>query len=112
MVLQEGGDGAAQLPGAVAVNDAHLLLIGHVVSSRNFSSRVNRLVHRAADHVQLGQRPFARLQIDIDTSPVAGAARAPAADRPQVLQLRPQALAAHVDLRLLAVHLDDRAFEP
>ena len=57
-------------------------------SSRKLLGARQRLVHVAADHVQLGERPLARLQLDVDAHPGGLGrrrclpARAPAARRP------------------------------
>ena len=85
-------------------------LIGDRRFVEKFLETVQRLVNRAADDVQLGQRSEARLQIDVDLH--LRRCRGHRADHAQVAQRRAQSLAVHVDLGLLAVNLEDDTFEP
>src|SRR5688572_14566028 len=52
MVLQKLRQGAAQLTGAVAVDDAKLAQIGHRSLVEELLEPSERLVHGAADHIQ------------------------------------------------------------
>src|SRR4051812_34601353 len=69
MVLQEVGDGAAQLPGAVTVDDAQLAVIRDGRLVHELVKTVQRFVHRAADDVQFGEGSLPRGQIDADVNP-------------------------------------------
>src|ERR1700752_2410052 len=65
MVLEKCGDGAPELPGAVAVDDTDRMLIRHRRFIEKFLEPRNRFVDRLPNHVQFRQRSFARLQIDV-----------------------------------------------
>ena len=61
MVLQIGREPLAQLAGAVAVDDADLLLIGDERVVEELRDAIDGLIDRAADDVQLAEQPLARL---------------------------------------------------
>src|SRR5688500_6600264 len=58
MILQELRHGAAQLTGAVPVHDAELTQIGHGDLVQELFEPGQRLVHGAADDIQLGEHAF------------------------------------------------------
>src|SRR6188508_882401 len=66
MLFQEVRDRTPQLARAVTVNDTQDLLIRDGGFVEKFFETGQRFVNRAPDHVDLGQRSRARLQIDID----------------------------------------------
>src|SRR6187549_2801975 len=71
MPLEEAGDRAPQLTGAEAVDDADRSLIGQHRFVEEALGAGERLVDRAPDQVQLGERSGPRLQLDVhaDTRP-------------------------------------------
>ena len=112
MVLEERGDRAAQLAGAVAVDDAQL---AHVGDGRF----VEELLERASSASSTVQpmtfssesRPSRGLQVDVDAATCAPLRRSRPPIDPQVAQRRAQPLAADLDFGVLAVNRDDDAFE-
>src|SRR5688500_2585814 len=61
VALQELGDGAAQLPGAMPVDDAQLADVGDRCLIEELFETADRFVHGVADDVQLGERSGSRL---------------------------------------------------
>ena len=108
MLLEEAGDRAPQLTGAEAVDDADRSLIGQHRFVEEALGAGERLVDRAPDQVQLGERSGPRLQLDVhaDTRPAHRSA-----DEAQVGPQRPQPLAVHVHVRVLAVQVQHHALE-
>ena len=113
MRLQKRGDAFTQLARAVAVNDAHFLKIGDERVVEKTRHAIDGLIDGHADHVQLAQHAFARLQIDVDAD-LRG--RLSVEGGPPITRssfdLRLHALAAHVDFGAVAVDRDHDAFEP
>ena len=75
---------------AVAVNHPHRALIGHERLVQEPLRSLERLVDRAADHVQLRERPFARREIRLHAHAPARSRRR-SADAPSGLRRRPAA---------------------
>ena len=113
MLLQERLQALAQLAGAVAVDDAHLAQVGDHRVVEKARHAVDRLVHRAADHVDLAEQALARLQVHVDADArLAGRLRrtGPPITRRSFTLARirlPRTSTSACD----AVDLDDRAFE-
>src|SRR5688572_15186603 len=108
MVLQKRHDRPAKLAGAVAVHDPQLLDVGDSRLVEELLEPRDRFVNGVADHVELGQRARARLQVNADVDSRCGSG---AADHAKTLEWGAKPLAAHVDLGMLAVHFDHRALE-
>ena len=66
MIFEKRGNGAAKLPGAVAMHDPDRMLIRHCRFVEKFLETSDRLVDGLADDVQFGKRPLARLEINVD----------------------------------------------
>src|SRR5207248_9931474 len=66
MLLEKPGQRALQLTGAVPVNEADDALIAQERLVEKPLRAGERFVHRAADHVEVGRRGVARLQLDVD----------------------------------------------
>src|SRR5688572_23731965 len=115
MVLQVRGDAATQLPGAVAVRDPHLHLVGHQRLVEKSRDPIERLIDGRANDVQLAERAFACGQIDVDAHLGRGRRLrllAAADEDLQPFERRAQLLAAHVDFDLVALNRRDHAFQP
>src|ERR1700752_1408167 len=65
MVLEKCGDGAPELPGAVAVDDTDRMLIRPRRFIQKFLETRDGLIDRLTNDVQFRERAFARLQIDV-----------------------------------------------
>ena len=77
VLVQELSDGAAELAGSVPVNQPDARHLGHERLVEKLLRARERLVHAAPDHVQLGDGPLARLELDVDAdfAPAAPARR-------------------------------------
>ena len=106
------GQAFAELAGAVAVDDADLLLIGDEGLVEKLRDAIDRLIDGAANDVELAEQAFTGPQIDIHADFRRGAAVFPGDETDaQLLDPRLQTFAAHVDVGLLAVDGDDDAFQ-
>src|SRR4051812_39136476 len=72
VLLQEVTDGAAQLAGTVAVDDAQFVLIARDRLVEKLVQPRQRLVHGAADDVQFREETVAGAEIDVDVDATAG----------------------------------------
>src|SRR5581483_3345105 len=108
MLLQEAGQRALQLTGAVAVNQPHDALIAEErFVEKPFRAR-DRFVDRAADHVEIAGHPFARLEIHLDAD---FRFRRRTADDPQLARARAHPLAADIEFGGPVVDGSHRRFE-
>src|SRR5215216_4853246 len=73
---------------------------------------IDSLIDRQADDVELAEEAFARLEIEVDAHLRGLLRRWWAGNHAQFFDLCVNALAAHVDLRAIAVDRKDDAFEP
>src|SRR3954467_14622182 len=131
VLLQKFADGATQLAGTVAVNDAQFVLIARDRFVEKLVHPRQRLVDGASDDVQFREETVAGLKIDVDMHTSAAASRAVAVavavaaaasrtvagpatstNHPQILHRGAEFLAAHIDLGLPAVNIHHDAFEP
>src|SRR3954469_14483239 len=108
VLLQKSGERALQLAGAVAVDQAQHALIGQQRLVEEPLRARQRLVHGAADDIQIRRRRFTRLQLDVH---IDARRRRRAADHLQIADAGAHPLAADVEIGGAIVNRGDGRFE-
>ena len=112
MLLQESGQRALQLTGAVPVDETHDPLIGQQRLVEKPLRARDGFVDAAADDVEIGRGRLARLQFHMYFDAAAGGRGSCAGDQTQVAEAGAHPLAAHVEVRRAVVNRGDDRFEP